>query len=95
MYAIQKNIPIPKIDYNPSRKPTKYPLSDMAVGDMLFLPGKTPDGIVGRLTASGRELGCTFMTRRTYMRETAPGTWVQSDKNDPEAERGLGIWRTA
>lgn len=93
MYEIQRDVPVPPIDYAPQPKRRKYPFEEMAVGDMFFVPDKDSNTLAPYVGRQGKKLGRTFVTRTVYMIEN-DGEWVQVEPETEDATKGIGVWRT-
>lgn len=89
-YNVQKNTPLPKAK-GPAR-PRKYPLADMAVGEMFFVPNLEKNTLVQYVSAMGRELKRKFSTRLLWMVKKK-GVWVPATAETPRAVQGVGVWR--
>jgi hypothetical protein len=74
----------------PSRR--KYPLEDMEVGDMFFVPNKTKNTLTTHISAEGKKLGRKYTTRLCHMRKTQRG-WSICDATHEDAVLGIGVWR--
>lgn len=94
MYPIQNNVPKPKSvrAVQPSRR--KYPINELEVGSMFFVPNKTRNTLTSHFSNTGRKLGRKFDTQLVYMRQTDEG-WTLCEKDDEGAVLGVGVWRTA
>jgi hypothetical protein len=93
MFAVQKNIPIPKVNHAPKTVRRKYPFEDMDVGDMFFVPEKTTSALGAHISNVAKKLGRRFSSRQTTMKETR-GEWRPCDPDDKGAVVGVGVWRT-
>lgn len=88
-YNVQKNTPLPK---SPVRRPRKYPLAEMGVGEMFFVPHMTRNTLVQYVSAVGKELKRKFSTRLLWMVKRK-GVWVPATEDTPRAVQGVGVWR--
>lgn len=93
MYALQKDVPIPRIMRAPTTVRRKYPFEDMKVGDMFFAEGKTKNTLGTHATTVAKQLGHKYATRLTFMKKVK-GQWVPCDPTDKNAVQGVGVWRT-
>jgi hypothetical protein len=94
MFQLQRNVPIPStIRPNAKGRRKKYPFEDMKVGDMFFVANKTKNTLGTHVSLVGKELGRTFATRLTYMREHN-GKWQPCEADEDGATLGIGVWRT-
>jgi hypothetical protein len=93
LFTIAKSVPIPVVRRSDAVR-RKYPFEAMEVGDMFFVPFKTKNTLHTHASNVGRETGKKFATRMTQMRPTEAGGWTPTKIKDPEAVRGIGVWRT-
>lgn len=61
MIKIDKGIPVPKLG---GSRPSKYPFSQMAVGDSFFCSGSSQSNLSTRARQVGRGMGGKFSVRK-------------------------------
>jgi hypothetical protein len=76
----------------PPAQERKYPLSTMAVGEMLFVTDASREAITSYISHRGKTLGRKFRSQVVHMRKTRDG-WEACDAAHPKATTGVGIWR--
>lgn len=93
--TIMKNVPVPA----PKRKPPpvrrKWPLLDMDVDDMFFVPGRTKNNLATYCSTAGTKLGRKFITRLCWMKGSDEKGWTIAEPNEKGAVQGIGVWRVA
>lgn len=92
MFRLQSNVPIPKTIRPSARGRRKYPLEQMKIGDMFFVPEKTVPQLSGYLLPEAKKLGIKLTSRLTYAK-LDKGTWSLCDEDDKGASLGVGVWR--
>lgn len=90
--AVLKNIPIPKTMRTAPPPRRKWPLDDMGVGDMFFVPGRDKNNLATYCSTAGKKLGRRFTTRLCYMHEVK-GDYVPCEPDVRGATLGVGVWR--
>jgi hypothetical protein len=94
LLPIQSDVPQPKKARGAvAAKPRKYPLPQMEIDDMFFIPNKTKNTMSTYLSVMGRHLGRKFSSRLMTMRLNGKGAWVTCEPDDPSAVTGIGVWR--
>jgi hypothetical protein len=97
MLEIYKGVPIPPVNRSPFKNkaiPRRvYPLENMAVGDMIFYPGKVAASVAPHINHAAKTLGYKFTVRQEHAR-LAPGKAVVCDPDELGAQSGVGVWRT-
>lgn len=88
MFTIEKGIPIPQ---NAGRK-SKYPFSDMKVGDSFFVEGKTAAGLYASCRKASEKLDAKFIARTV-----SEDVWEEDDEGDTVEKtlEGVRVWRTS
>lgn len=71
----------------------KYPFNELEIGDGFFLAGRSTNNLSNQASTIGRKLGRKFKTMLTYMSVSETG-WERCEKGDPDAQLGIGVWRT-
>jgi hypothetical protein len=61
-FQIEKGVPLPPLAVV-SGRPTKYPWTEMAVGDSFFVPGQSSVKFSGNITSAKKMTGFKFTTR--------------------------------
>lgn len=88
-FAIIKDVPLAPLVRRQRRR--KYPFDEMAVGDMIFIPGAR--SISPYVSAVGKKLRFKLTTRRLNMKLTKKG-WKPCRPFDKGVTFGTGVWRT-
>jgi hypothetical protein len=94
MFAIQKNVAIPKTIRSAPPSKRKYPFDSMEIGDMFFVPGKTKNTMATHASSVSKKLGKKFKTQLVYMAELEDGSWEPTVSTDEDGVIGIGVWRT-
>lgn len=92
MLEVQKGLPLPKVDRPAASQGRKYPLEDLGVGEMFFIPEKSRRRVGPHISNTGRKLGRKFTTRTMHMHDV-DGTWAPCDADRKGAVAGVGVWR--
>lgn len=93
-FHVQKGVAIPEVDRSPKKLARKYPLADMAVGDMIFAPERSVRSLSSYISRISKRVPGKFATRQCCMRRTSDGSeWVVCAETDPGAVKGAGVWR--
>lgn len=93
MYAVQENVPIPKVVRNRPPVRRKYPFHTMTVGQMFFVPERTKNTLATHASSVGRKLGRKFLSRLTWMVQQG-GAWQPCGEHEIGAVYGIAVWRT-
>ena len=97
MFAVQKNVPIPRVNRAPQVASRKYRLDEMAVGDMFFVPGRTSKSVSAYMARISKGMTQKFSVRHCWMTQVEGHVdkieWVMSAEGEPGAKEGTGVWR--
>lgn len=94
MYAIQKNVPQPKLSRSPVVSRRKYPFEDMEVSDMFFVPNKDKNTLTTHASTVGKKLNRKFKTRMVHMHRQ-DDEWEFCEADTKGAVQGIAVWRVA
>lgn len=89
MLPVQPAVPVPP-RIEPKHK-TKYPLAEMEVGAMFFVPGLETNTLANYVSAAGKRLGRKFRTRLCIMMQDRKGNWALA--HEAGGELGVAVWR--
>lgn len=90
-YKIINNVPMPAAFRDP--RGSKYPFHELEVGQMFFIPDGS-HAVATSATHWGKKLNRKFSLRTIAARETSRG-WKVCEKDAPDAQIGVGVWRIA
>ncbi len=94
MVQLQKDVPLVKATRVVPESRRKYPLNEMEVGDMFFVPN-AKSTLPTYCAKMGKKLQVKFQTRTCYMRLDDKEEWQPCEPGDEGAVRGTGVWRGA
>jgi hypothetical protein len=93
MFPVQTGIAIPAITRARKGDRRKYPVDNMLVGGMFFVPGRSTRQVSAYISRITKGLPGTYITRPITMVEN-DNKWVPTEPGAPGATEGTGVWRT-
>ena len=72
----------------------KYPMADMAIGTMFFVPGKTL-AFYSQVSRTGTRLHRAFACRSLVLIHDSETRLWRYPTDDEVGQGGVGVWRTA
>ena len=90
-FKLQSNWPKPSIKRTP--RPRKFPVEDMKVGNMFFVPARNARSVSAYISRITKGLPGVYSVRPCWGIQSTTGEWVQADEGDRSAVAGVGVWR--
>ncbi len=97
MLNVQKGVPLPEINRAPKGVRRKYPIDTMAVGDMVFVEGRSSKSVSAYISRISKNVDAKFSARHCWMRrglDHEGAEWVLATPDTEGAAEGTGVWRT-
>ena len=93
MFKVQDNWPIPPIKRAPKNPRRKFPVHDMKLGQMFFMPRRSARSVSSYISRITKDLPGSYAVRQCFAAQCVDGSWVEVDEDYPGATKGVGVWR--
>ena len=93
LFKVQNGVRLPEISRAPKTPRRKFPVQDMAPGQMFFVPGKSSKSVSAYVSRITKHLPGKYTARHVWM-VRLDSSWALAEKDELGAIEGVGVWRT-